>query len=174
MTSGRTCAWGEARECWAVRGAGQGLDAGRLCGSGVRQGRCGGVKETQTRGACPLSRSRAPRVEAPCAPTRPFPPPAPACLLPLHPMHLPPRPSTHSSPPTALRPPPSAGRLGDLHSFDPATMTWTPLSPADDPRRPSARSFHGFTSAGGLLYVHGGLSDAGSSLSLRGARIRLP
>ena len=65
-------------------------------------------------------------------------------------------------------------RLDDLHAFDPATMTWTLLSPADDPRRPSARFGHGFTSAGGLLYVHGGYSDAGSSLSLRGARIRLP
>ncbi len=110
----------------------------------------------------------------PVPPKRSFPPPAPACLLPLHPMHLPLRPSTHSSPSTALRPPPSAGDLGDLHSFDPATMTWTLLSPAYDPRRPSARRDHGFTSAGGLLYVHGGQSGAGSSLSLRGARIRLP
>ncbi len=46
----------------------------------------------------------------------------------------------------------------DLHSFDPATMTWTLLSAANDTRRPSARSGHGFTSAGGLLYVHAGYS----------------
>jgi hypothetical protein len=51
---------------------------------------------------------------------------------------------------------PSAGYLDDLHSFDPATMTWTLLSAANDTHRPSARSDHGFTSAGGLLYVHGG------------------
>jgi hypothetical protein len=44
----------------------------------------------------------------------------------------------------------------DLYSFDPATMAWTLLSAADDARRPSARVKHGFTSAGGLLYVHGG------------------
>ncbi len=50
----------------------------------------------------------------------------------------------------------SAGFLDDLHSFDPATMTWTLLSAANDTRRPSARADHGFTSAGGLLYVHGG------------------
>ncbi len=60
---------------------------------------------------------------------------------------------------------PSAGRsvyLDDLHSFDPATMTWTLLSAANDTRRPSARFDHGFTSAGGLLYVHGGIgSDTG-------------
>ncbi len=46
----------------------------------------------------------------------------------------------------------------DLHAFDPATMTWTLLSAADDAGRPSARYAHGFTSAGGLLYVHGGFT----------------
>jgi hypothetical protein len=46
--------------------------------------------------------------------------------------------------------------LDDLHSFDPTNMTWTLLSAADDADRPSARNSHGFTSAGGLLYVHGG------------------
>ncbi len=58
--------------------------------------------------------------------------------------------------PSLLCPVPSAGLLDDLHSFDPATMTWTLLSAANDTRRPSARAEHGFTSAGGLLYVHGG------------------
>jgi hypothetical protein len=68
--------------------------------------------------------------------------------------------STPSPPPL----PPSADDLvynyyDDLHSFDPATRTWTLLSAANDTRRPSARSGHGFTSAGGLLYVHGGYSN---------------
>ncbi len=44
----------------------------------------------------------------------------------------------------------------DLHLFDPATKTWTLLSTKVDVDRPSARIGHGFTSAGGLLYVHGG------------------
>ncbi len=52
---------------------------------------------------------------------------------------------------------PLAGFLDDLYSFDPATMAWTLLSAATggDPP-PAARSSHGFTSAGGKLYVHGG------------------
>ncbi len=51
----------------------------------------------------------------------------------------------------------SADILDDLHSFDPATMTWTLLFAADDTGgRPSARTRHGFTSAGGRIYVHGG------------------
>ena len=60
--------------------------------------------------------------------------------------------------------PPSAGnvRLDDLHVFDPAKMTWTDLSAAINGPRPSARSFHGFTSAGGKLYVHGGLKTGGT------------
>ncbi len=53
--------------------------------------------------------------------------------------------------------------LDDLHAFDPATMTWNLLSVADDAGRPSARSSHGFTSAGGLLYVHGGSCWEGDS-----------
>jgi hypothetical protein len=53
----------------------------------------------------------------------------------------------------------SAGLLDDLHSFDPATMKWTLLSVADGAGRPSKRSGHGFTSAGGLLYLHGGSSS---------------
>ena len=147
------------------RGA-HGLDSGRLCGLGVSQGRCAGVKETQTRGDAPLSpptRSLgggALRPHAPLPPTRPcWPaqsPPAPHAR----------RPSTHSPPAPPHPPPPSAGLLGDLHSFDPATMTWTLLSAADDAPRPSARWFHGFTSAGGLLYVHGGrgITDADGNI----------
>jgi hypothetical protein len=72
-------------------------------------------------------------------------------------------------------PPPSAVLLdaSDLHAFDPATMTWTLLSAALDAPRPSARNLHGFTSAGGKLYVHGGygllangFNGDGCSLSL--------
>ncbi len=56
----------------------------------------------------------------------------------------------------------SADPLVDIHSFDPANMTWTRLSAADDASRPSARAGHGFTSAGGKLYVHGGVFITGS------------
>jgi hypothetical protein len=59
-------------------------------------------------------------------------------------------------PPSTHQHPPSADYLDDLHAFDPATMTWTLLSAALDGPRPSARDSHGFTSAGGKLYVHGG------------------
>jgi hypothetical protein len=49
----------------------------------------------------------------------------------------------------------SPGEYDDLYSFDPGNMTWTSLSSAIG-TRPSARCSHGFTSAGGKLYVHGG------------------
>ncbi len=55
------------------------------------------------------------------------------------------------------------GLFDDLHSFDPATMAWTLLSTADDARRPSARYNHGFTSAAGRLYVHGGSGEYGDA-----------
>jgi hypothetical protein len=55
---------------------------------------------------------------------------------------------------------PVAGYLDDLHSYDPADMTWTLLSAAEDSTRPSARAQHGFTSAGGKLYVYGGDNDS--------------
>jgi hypothetical protein len=60
------------------------------------------------------------------------------------------------TPHSRRRLPPSTELIDDLYSFDPATMTWTQLSPAHDAPRPSARFEHGFTSAGGRLYVHGG------------------
>jgi hypothetical protein len=50
--------------------------------------------------------------------------------------------------------------LDGLFSFDPATMTWTRLAAAAV-SQPSARSRHGFTSAGGRLYVYGGNSGSG-------------
>ncbi len=56
-------------------------------------------------------------------------------------------------------PAPSAGYLifDTLFQFDPATMTWTLLSNTDDYGRPSSIYGHGFTSAEGRLYVHGGM-----------------
>jgi hypothetical protein len=44
----------------------------------------------------------------------------------------------------------------DLHVYNPAAMAWTDLSTAASGTPPPARGFHGFTSAGGKLYVHGG------------------
>ncbi len=52
----------------------------------------------------------------------------------------------------------SAALCDDLHWFDPATKTWSRLTASNDDSRPSARFFHGFTSAGGKIYVHGGVS----------------
>ncbi len=76
---------------------------------------------------------------------------------PTPPSHLP---LTSNRPTPPCRPPLSAGPLDDLHSFDPATMTWTLLSAADfADSHPSARYSHGFTSAGGRLYVHGGYGN---------------
>ena len=114
-------------------------------------GRCAGVKEAQTRGGCTLSRPTRSLAPSPHAPLLAS---SLATTSTLHSRG----PSTHYSPHGAgtRTTPPSADVLGDLHSFDPATMTWTLLSAADDARRPSARAGHGFTSAGGLLYVHGG------------------
>ncbi len=55
-----------------------------------------------------------------------------------------------------------ADLLDDLYSFDPATMAWTLLSAAPNDGRPAARHGHGFTSAGGKLYLHGGKGKGGA------------
>ncbi len=55
----------------------------------------------------------------------------------------------------------TGGSLQDLHVYDPATMAWTDLSAIASGTRPPARWGHGFTSAGGKLYVHRGMSVAG-------------
>jgi hypothetical protein len=72
--------------------------------------------------------------------------------------------ATTPIPPRAVDHPstPSAVLLDDLHAFDPATMNWTLLSAALDVPRPFARYGHGFTSAGGKLYVHGGFGYQGA------------
>ncbi len=55
-----------------------------------------------------------------------------------------------------------AGFFDDLHSFDLVNVTWKLLSPAaGSAQPPSARGGHGFTSAGGKLYVHGGYGYEG-------------
>ena len=57
---------------------------------------------------------------------------------------------------------PNAGTLSDLHIFDLDTLTWTHPSVAASGLAPSARCFHGFTTAGGRLYVHAGLGEYGA------------
>ena len=51
--------------------------------------------------------------------------------------------------------------LNDLHVYDPAEMAWTDLSFPVSGTPPSPRQAHGFTSASGKLYVHGGLGTSG-------------
>jgi hypothetical protein len=69
----------------------------------------------------------------------------------------------HACDPPSLPPssPPPTGILADLFVFDPSMLTWTELTGAVHGTPPSARVGHGFTSAGGRLYVHGGLAGNG-------------
>ena len=46
--------------------------------------------------------------------------------------------------------------LNDFHVYSPAYMTWFDLSSHAYGTPPTARAGHGFASAGGKLYVHGG------------------
>ena len=55
--------------------------------------------------------------------------------------------------------------LGDLHVYEIAAMTWTDLSGPESGIPPTAREEHGFTAAGGLLYVLGGYNTHGTRLS---------
>ena len=57
----------------------------------------------------------------------------------------------------------AAGCLQDLYVFDPVGMTWTNLSASVSGTPPSARGEHGFASAGGELYVHGGCDQFDSN-----------
>jgi len=52
-----------------------------------------------------------------------------------------------------------------LYVLDPVSMDWTNLSNAVSGTPPAARSFHGLTSANGMLYVHGGVDVDGNVLS---------
>ncbi len=56
-----------------------------------------------------------------------------------------------------------AGYLGDLHMFHTVNMTWTLPSPLDSSFSPSPGEGHGFISAGGKLYVHGGVGPNGNA-----------
>jgi hypothetical protein len=56
-----------------------------------------------------------------------------------------------------------AGYLYGLHSFYPANMNWTLHFTTSGAHHPSARDGHGFTSAGGKLYVHGGVGYSGNT-----------
>jgi hypothetical protein len=51
--------------------------------------------------------------------------------------------------------------FNDLHVYDPVAGAWTDLSAAISGSPPSTRWGHGFTSAGGKLYVFGGSDDQG-------------
>jgi hypothetical protein len=59
--------------------------------------------------------------------------------------------------------PSCAGALNDLHVYDPAAEAWTDLNCTLSGAPPSPRMGHGFTSAGGKLYVHGGWDGFGDS-----------
>ena len=57
--------------------------------------------------------------------------------------------------------------LDDLYSFDLENLIWTLLTatPAGS-TPPNARTSHGFTSAGGVLYVHGGIVNGNGGWTL--------
>ena len=54
-----------------------------------------------------------------------------------------------------------SGYLKDLHVYDPVAMTWENLTIVVNGTPPSPRGKHGFASAGGKLYVHGGQDGKG-------------
>jgi hypothetical protein len=101
----------------------------------------------------------------PRAPSLPLPPFLPSLFfssLFLYPRHL-----TPFRPPPNLSSPLSTAFYDELYSFDLFNLTWTLLAASAVPDgtiiRPSARSSHGFTSVGGKLYVHGGISSSGGN-----------
>jgi hypothetical protein len=59
--------------------------------------------------------------------------------------------------------PPFTGDLNDLHMYDPIAKSWTDLSVPLSGTPASLRDSHGFTSAGGKLYVHGGEFGSGKN-----------
>ena len=59
----------------------------------------------------------------------------------------------------------SAGDLNDLHAYDPVARAWTNLSTPAAGAAPSRRDSHGFTPAGGVLYVHAGQGPDGMLIS---------
>jgi hypothetical protein len=61
-----------------------------------------------------------------------------------------------------------AGYLQDLHVYDPTIGAWTDLSAPASSTPPPARFDHGFTSAGGKLYVLGGADFSCKYLAVLG------
>ncbi len=60
--------------------------------------------------------------------------------------------------------------FNDLLAYDPSHAVWTDLSVPAAGRPPIIRHIHGFTAAGGRLYVHGGGTViAGRALRNRGS-----
>ena len=63
--------------------------------------------------------------------------------------------------------------VNDLYAYDPTSMSWSNLSATASGAPPSPRDSHGFASAGGRLYVHGGefceasCGEAGAALGCR-------
>ncbi len=56
----------------------------------------------------------------------------------------------------------SAGLINDLHVYDSVNIRWTELTDAVFGTLPDPRDGHGFTTAGGKLYVHGGYGVTGA------------
>ena len=69
--------------------------------------------------------------------------------------------SSNATSSAAARRPCPAALLSDLHVYDSVAMGWTDLSAAAVGASPSARYYHGFTSASALLFVHGGVDASG-------------
>ena len=55
------------------------------------------------------------------------------------------------------------GYLADLLVYDPARKSWTDLSVPAAGVAPPGRAWHGFTAAGGRLYVYAGWKGSGES-----------
>jgi hypothetical protein len=55
-----------------------------------------------------------------------------------------------------------ADNLNDLHQYDPETRTWTEIFQSVFNFQLLPRNAHGFTSAGGKLFVQGGWSGSGA------------
>jgi hypothetical protein len=51
--------------------------------------------------------------------------------------------------------------LGDIHVFDPSTLTWTELTHKATGKAPPPRCEHGFRPVGNKLYVHAGENSSG-------------
>ena len=64
-----------------------------------------------------------------------------------------------------------AGDLQDLHVYDPTSMAWTDLSASASGTPPPARNIHGFTTAGGKLYEHGGRGESGEGCRAEGGKL---